>query len=83
MAKIESENPELVKRVENYIKKNQCITRETAREIAESCEVSVEQVKCLVIKIKKKMYVLKERGHVNTSSEALDLAVKHIRTPKK
>ena len=83
MVEIKSENSELVKRVKNYIKKNQYITKEMAKEIAESCEVSVEEVKCLVIKIKKKMHILKERGYANTNSEALDLAVKHIRTPKK
>lgn len=77
----EKEESRCIQHIKHYIRKNEHITKDLARSIAVDCDISVQEVKVLVIKIRKKMYRLKERGLAKTNSEALDLAVKQIQKP--
>ena len=77
----EKEESRCIQQIKYYIRKNEQITKDLARSIAADCDISVQEVKVLVIKIRKKMYRLKERGLAKTNSEALDLAVKQTQKP--
>ena len=84
MVKDEDLEARCISQIKHHIRKNQHITKEIVRQIAENSDLTVSDVKSLVIKIRKKMYTIKERGLAKTNSEALDLAVKQMqKTPKK
>ncbi len=73
-------NQECIERVKLHIKRNDQINRSIAKQIAADCDVSLKEVKNLIIAIRKRMFLLKEGGFNGSRDKLLSLAVSQIKS---